>query len=143
MFVLQLNPLYNAATGRPEALVAVARSEDIDVLSAFVQSNLSLAEDGVTIKHYESTTQLPDGTGDTLSYVPCLKMFKLGSPLEQYSAPADQEMLIVDLGSMEQRIADLTAELVSRVTSDWGQILAHVANIQTIEAASSLTALDL
>lgn len=140
MFVLQVNPLYLSALGQPEALVAVARSENIDNLSAFVQSNLSLADDGVTIKHYESTTAI---SAENPVSILCLKMFRPGSPLEHYTTPADRDMLIIDLGTMEQRIADLTAELVSRVTTDWTQILNSVVEIPNLETAQSLSASDL
>jgi len=143
MFVLQVNPLYLSALGQPEALVAVARSEDIDNLSAFVQLGLSLAEDGVTIKHWESTTTLPTGSSFDCASIPCMKMFRQGSPLEHYTTPVDRDMLIVDLGTMEQRIEDLTAELVSRVTADWTQILDGVVEILNLETAQSLSASDL
>lgn len=139
MFILQVNPLHLSATNQPEALVAVARAENIDHLSAFVQNCLSFAEDGVTIKHYESTTPMPDGSNDAV----CIKMFRPGSPLENYTAPMDRDMLIVDLGTLTGRIDDLTRELVDRVTSDWQQILTGVVDINSVEVARGLSASDL
>ena len=141
MFILQVNPLHIVATDQQESLVAIARSESLDVLSAFVQHCLSLADDGVTIKHYESTVQIP---GDpTHSDIQCIKMFRKGSPLENYTTPVDKDQLIVDLGTLEQRIDDLTKELVERVTDDWGKILAGVLDLNSTGAFSEISQSDL
>jgi hypothetical protein len=123
MFILQLIDLRTEdPTVQNPTVMAVARSENIELLAQFFHHCLNVGSDGSTIYHYEDT--LPNGT-------PCIKMFKKGSALEYFWAPKDQNTMIVNIGTYDERLRDLIAELTRQTEEHWNNIVHNVVDIQT------------
>ena len=123
MFLLQLASL-QLLHDTPEggSIMAVARSNSKDVLLELATGYVNRDAQGIPTTYEDF---LSDGT------TPCTKIFVKGSPLEYYGPDPEGGEVIIDIGTLPERLTSFIADLTLRVTSDWNSILSNVVAVET------------
>lgn len=106
MVLLQLIELVASVPGKEPQLLAVARSERIDLLRALYQAE--------SVAPYPD--ELPDGST-------VMKLFRKDGPLEMYVPPSEESQMFVDLGNREERLRSMIQELTEKVNTEWDAIV--------------------
>ena len=115
MYLLQLQQLQTQPTDTLPTF-AVARSEGIELLRELYFREL--------VTPYEETLE----NGHVVR-----KSFRKDGPLEWYIPLDDPQMMFVEIGTKEQRIEALIAELRKKVDIEWTAMLINTAPCNTRE----------
>jgi hypothetical protein len=107
MVLLQLVELVASVPDRGPQLLAVARSDDLELLRA-----LYLAE---KTEPYQ----------DVVSGMILTKVFRRGGPFEYYVPPHNEDDMFIDIGTKEERLEALIRELTEKVNIEWDAVLAN------------------
>ena len=123
MVLLQLRELVASVPDKGPQILAVARSDNVELLRALYQAE--------RVEPYSDT--LIDGTS-------VVKTFRRGGSLEMYLPPDDESQMLVDLGTKEDRLHSMIQELTERINTEWDAVVQNTVSCNDgLELASLIT----
>ena len=123
MFLLQLQQLQQVPT-KTLPVLAVARSEKLELLKELYFAEL--------VTPYEE-----DYGGHIVR-----KHFRKDGPLEWYVPLDDPSQMIIDIGTKEQRIEALIADLTKKVEIEWEALLLNTDSCNTPEELQKIIRME-